>query len=181
MSNKKVFNSIIIISLIISFFLGRIIENKKVFWITKNSSKIAKWVFEVNGGEEEIKQISILEPENNIVENSKIAPGSKGRFKICINSKGSEVNIKYKINFENEINKPRNLKYKYNEKVVDNIKEIEPLLTGVLNKEENNKEYLIEWEWLNKSDNPKHDLIDTEDGQTLGEYSFDIIVFGEKV
>lgn len=181
MSNKKILNSIIIISLIISFFLGKIVENKKIFWITKNSSKIAKWVFEVNGGEEEIKQISILESENNIVGNSKIAPGSKGKFKICINSKGSEVDIKYRINFENEINKPRNLKYKYNGKIVDNIKEIEPLLTGTLNKESNNKEFLIEWEWLDKSDNPKHDLLDTEDGEKLDEYSFDIIVFGEKV
>ena len=181
MSNKKILNSIIIISIIISFFLGRVVENKKIFWIANNSSKIAKWVFEVDGGDEEIKQISILKPENNIIEDSKIAPGSKGKFKICINSKGSEVNIKYKINFENEKNKPRNLKYKYDGKIVDNIKEIEPLLTGILNKEENNKEYIIEWEWLDKSDDPKHDLIDVEDGQTLGEYSFDIIVLGEKL
>lgn len=179
--SKKVLNSIIIISLIISFFLGRIVENNKLFWIRKNSSKIAKWVFEVDGGGEEIKQISILEPENNIAENSMLAPGSKGKFKICINSKGSEVNIKYKINFENEINKPRNLKYKFNGKIVDNIKELEPLLTGILNKEENNKEYIIEWEWQNTSDNPNHDLIDIEDGQTLDEYSFEIMVIGEKL
>lgn len=181
MSNKKIFNSILIISLIISFFLGRIIENKSIYSITKNSSEIAKWVFEINGGDEDIKEISILKPENNITENNKIAPGSKGKFKICINSKGSEVDIKYKINFENEKNKPRNLKYKYNGQIVDNIKEFEPILTGTLNKELTNKEYIIEWEWVSKSDNQKHDLIDTEDGKNIDEYSFDIIVIGEKI
>lgn len=181
MSNKKILNSIIILSLIISFFLGKIVENKKIYLVKQNSSKIAKWVFEVNGGDEEIKEISILKPENNIAGESQIAPGSKGKFKICINSKGSEVNIKYKINFENETNKPRNLKYKYNGKIVDNIKEIEPLLTGNLNEKENNKEYIIEWEWMSSSDNPNHDLWDIEDGQNIEGYNFDIIIIGEKI
>lgn len=180
-SNKKIFNSVMIIFLIISFFIGRITENKKICSINKNTSKIAKWVFEVNGGEEDVKEVSILKPDNNIVEDNKIAPGSKGNFQICINSKESEVKIKYQIKFENEKNKPRNLKYRFDGKFVDNIKEIEPLLTGNLDSKDYQKQYIIEWEWINKSENPNHDIIDTEDGQKLDEYTFDIIVIGEKI
>ena len=93
-------------------------------------------------------------------ENGKIAPGSKGEFKLEIDATGSDVSVDYELKILNEVNIPQNMKFsaiiKNQEEVLSEIKEknsfkelVESGLNGKINYDEKNKKrtIVINWNW----------------------------------
>lgn len=190
-SKKKIILFILLIVLIIFMFL--LAGGSYSKYLTQIEGKgvieVAKWAFLVNGETASITNINLAKtymPET-LAENT-IAPGTSGSFDIKIDTTGSNVGINYDVKFENENNKPQNLKYNYNGHTVSTIKELEPFLTGIIdaNSSEKIKIMTIEWIWpyetgVIQEEKVVQDIEDTQDGKLLKEYSFDVIVTGRQV
>ena len=148
--------------------------------------KVADWSFLVNGENTRITNISLANTYKvETLKENTIAPGTKGAFNLMIDANGSEVGIEYKVIFENETQKPSNLKFIYGETVVNSLKELEPLLIGEIKAQdaEKIKNMEIKWVWEyeigeNKEQIQKSDEIDTKDGKLLENYKFDVIIEG---
>ena len=83
----------------------------------KGNAQIAKWAFEIEKGQEEMKKVKLVNTaQKDTLVNGKIAPGTSGSFSITLSAKNSEVGVKYTLSFLNEKNKPTNIKFKYKEK-----------------------------------------------------------------
>ena len=125
---------------------------------------------------------------NESLINHKIAPGTKGSFIIKIDGTGSDVGIQYDIRIENETRKPSNLVYTYNGKKYTDINEIAKDASGTIGANEENKikDIQVQWEWKYETGNTEQEKSvnnqkDTQDGKTIKEYTFDIIVTGTQV
>ena len=122
------------------------------------------------------------------IAKGKIAPGVKGNFAIIISTKKSNVDMKYKITFDDKTNdKPINLRFKIRgqEQSFSSLQELEKYLKGNI-KSNSQKEFIIDWEWLYESGEDyksikENDVIDTNDGKSLEKYKFRIIVSGEEL
>ena len=153
------------------------------------TASVAKWNFKVNGTEEEIQTINLASTINNeTLANNKIAPGTSGNFEIRIDGSNAEVGIDYKIEFLNEKNLPQNLIFKYNGKSYDSIVKLNEVLNGKLNAndEQKQKSFVINWEWpyetgVSETEIAKNDKIDTENGKSNLNYTFDVLVTGTQV
>lgn len=151
------------------------------------NAQIARWAFKVNNEIQTIKDIKLNNTINtDKIEKNKIAPGSKGSFDIVIEAENSDVAIDYEIKFDNEQNKPTNLKFKYDGTTADTLKELENLLKGRINANDTNKVITktIEWAWdyetgTNDEEIANNDKIDTQDAGK--DYTFDISVTGVQV
>lgn len=155
----------------------------------KGVIEVAKWAFLVNGQTASITNINLAKTyrADTLAQNT-IAPGTSGSFDIKIDTTGSEVGINYNVKFENEKNKPQNLNFIYDGHVVSTIKELEQFLTGTIDANSNEKVKImtIEWNWPYETGNSEtekiaQDIEDTNDGTTIEQYSFDIIVTGMQV
>lgn len=155
----------------------------------KGVIEVAKWAFLVNGQTASITNINLAKTyrADTLAQNT-IAPGTSGSFDIKIDTTGSEVGINYDVKFENENNKPQNLNFTYDGHTVSNIKELEQFLTGTIDANSNEKVKImtIEWNWPYETGNSEtekmaQDAEDTNDGTTIEQYSFDIIVTGMQV
>lgn len=155
----------------------------------KSVIQVAKWAFLVNGQTASITNIDLAKTYNadTLVENT-IAPGTSGSFDIEIDATGSEVGINYEVSFANEKNKPQNLQFTYEGNTVNFVKELEQFLSGTIaaNSEQKKKLITIYWEWPYETGETEEEKKiqneeDTEDGKTLAEYQFDVIVTGKQV
>lgn len=111
--------------------------------------------------------------------NEKIAPGTKGKFDIILNSNKKS---RYIVKFISENEKPKYLRFKafLNNCIIgesDSLEKLSESLTGTIEKYES-KRIIIEWYW--KFDNME-DYQDTQDSKKIKIYKFDIYVQGEKV
>lgn len=95
--------------------------------------------------------------------NEKIAPGTKGNFEIILTSNST---LKYKIEFRNKNEKPRNFQFY-----------IEEGETGEIQPKEI-KRIPVEWEWKYET-NTTENKQDTKDGETIKKYNFEICIIGE--
>ena len=189
-SKKKIFLLLLLI-LFISIIL--LLSNSYSKYITQINGKgvieVAKWAFLVNGQTASITNLNLSNTYNsNTLVSNKIAPGTSGSFDIIIDTTGSDVGIDYKVNFENEINKPNNLIFVYDGHTVNNVKELEQFLQGNINADAENKikTMTIEWKWKYQTGTTTEEIIiqdkeDTDDGKKLSKYQFDIIITGTQV
>ncbi len=152
-------------------------------------AEIATWSFKVNGEKEQVQSINLASTVNDetLVDN-KIAPGTKGNFNIVIDATDSDVGINYNINFSDEANKPINLKFIYNDEEYQSIEELGNNLSGIINANDENKTktFNIGWEWKYETGSDENsisqnDVIDTENGTTLSNYTFNVVVSGTQV
>ena len=97
----------------------------------------------------------------------KIAPGSHGKFTIKLSK---QVKTNFKINLSETETKPQNLIFIIGEQKYNSIKQMEEKITQEL--QENGK-IIINWEWLYYN-NQQKDIQDTEDGENLEKYYFEI-------
>ena len=123
------------------------------------------FVFNINYGNNEYKKVELFDKMSN---SSKIYPGSSGFFYIYINTLGGNKDINYKMEVEEELNKPQFLKYELNGKIYNSIKELSNDVVGNI-KENNNKVIKINWFWEYES---SHDIQDTNEGLSNNNYSF---------
>lgn len=189
--NKKIYLLVFVsILLIMLAFMGSQTYSK---YLTKVNGKgviqIAKWSFLVNGENSTMQNIQLLKSYDTtkLVEN-KIAPGCKGSFTIQIDATGTETALAYYVKFENETSKPKNLRYECEGKTVNNLKELETVLNGNIqaNEEKKLKEYVINWSWnyetgIEEQEIREQDVIDTQNAISIAEYSFDVIVTGTQL
>lgn len=128
-------------------------ENNTYFLDTNKNSNV------------QVNLYSTIKGGNNM--RKKIAPGTKGEFVIIL-KKDEELNCK--VIFTSITKKPKNLEFKLNDKKYNTLNEMEKEINEIL--KENNR-VTINWEW--KYDvNDKKDIEDTEDGENLKEYIFNM-------
>lgn len=172
-----------------SAFLG-ITHSKYTNKITGNGeTEIAKWNFVVNEATEEMATIKLADTyDQDTLINGRIAPGTSGTFDLVIDASGAEVGVKYEVDFENETNKPSNLKFKYKDRVFDEIEDYEDVFTGIIDANDTNKTrtLTVDWVWDYETENngntlAENDKTDTLEGLDALDYTFDIIVTGTQV
>ena len=191
--NKKiVLISIAIIAIILAFVGGNAFAKYMSKVTGKGTANVAKWSFKVDGSEAEtMKTVSLSSTINDkTLKGNQIAPGTEGSFKIDLDASESEVGINYFVTFDKETTKPTNLKFLYNGNTYDTLAKLQEDLHGefsaVGSKEEKQKELVIGWKWEYRTGNTEeiklaNDKIDTQEGKTIEDYSFDIIVSGTQI
>lgn len=189
-NRKKILLAVAILSMVIVSFMGGQSFSKYTSQVKgEGNAEVAKWNFIVNGHEEIIQTIQLGSTfDNETLLDNKIAPGTKGAFKIDIDATGSEVGIQYDIKFTEKSQKPANLVFSYNNQVYKNLSELEVVLSDIIDATQENKkiEIPIQWEWKYESGNTEEeiklqDVQDTADGKMLQNYTFDVIVTGTQV
>lgn len=141
------------------------------------------YVFDVNFENTISKDVELTNTvDSKAVAKNKVAPGISGEFSIIINTKGSNVDMHYSVNFEDITKeKPNNLlfKIKGTDKEYSSLQELETVLKGIVKKQTETK-IDIEWRWPYEID-AEQDFIDTKDGLILENYKFKINVTGQEV
>lgn len=186
--NKKILIGIVLIGIIASIFLG-ITFSKYTTTVTGNGeTEVAKWSFKVNDSTEEFATIKLADTyDKTTLLNGKIAPGTSGSFDLVIDATDAEVGVEYEVKFLNETNKPTNLKFQYDGKTLNNIEDFEEYFKGIINADDTNKvkTLTVSWEWMYETGAENeiiaNDKIDTAEGLSALDYSFDIIVTGTQV
>ncbi|MFG6318372.1 MAG: hypothetical protein K1W33_00685 [Clostridia bacterium] len=186
---KKVLIGMTLVVIGTSAFLG-ITNSKYTNKITgSGETEIAKWNFVVNDSTEQMQTIKLADTYNQeTLINGRIAPGTSGTFDLVLDASGAEVGVKYKVDFDNETNKPSNLKFKYNDKVFDEIEDYEDVFTGIIDADDTNKTRTLTVDWIwnyetqdNGNTLEENDKTDTLEGLDALDYSFDITVTGTQV
>ena len=185
--NKKILIIIILILLALVAIVGGCTFAKYITKVEgRGEGKIAKMLFNVKGvnGSEEPIEISKVNDGTSLID-GKIAPGTNGEFEIVVDAIGSGVGVDYSIEFPNETNKPRNLKFIYKYKQYSSLQELSEVLKGnvtIGTKEE----HKIKWEWpfttgTTDEEIAANDVIDTQDSINGNQYTFDVIVKGTQM
>lgn len=187
---KKIILLIIAVAVILLSFVGGHSYAKYMSRVEgKGTADIANWNFKVNESEEQIQTISLKSTINNkTVSKNQIAPGTEGQFEIKLDATASEVGIDYVIKFENETQKPTNLKFSYNGKIYNSLTELQQDLPGTINANEQNKIKTIQigWNWKYETGTTAqeisaNDAIDTQNAKQMSNYTFDVLVSGTQV
>lgn len=190
MSKKKKITVIVCSILVLIAIIGGHTFSKYVTEVKgEGIADIAKWSFNVNGNTSTIQTINIVNTyDESTLVNGKIAPGTKGSFDIIVDATESEVGIDYKVEFENENNKPTNLIFYYKEQKYTSLAELQKELKGTIKADEETKiiTLKISWEWKyetgeNEESIKNNDKIDTNEGKTLQNYKFNVNVIGTQV
>ena len=152
-------------------------------------AEVATWSFKVNGQKEQVQTINLASTCNDetLVDN-KIAPGTSGSFNIIVDGTDSDVGINYNIAFEDEANKPANLKFIYEDVEYNSIQELENNLSGTINANDEDKTRILNvgWEWkyetgANETEIASNDLVDTQNAEAIQNYTFNVSVTGTQV
>ncbi len=150
------------------------------------STQIAAWSFKANAGENN-ESVTDIVLKNGTEE--KIAPGSKGTFKIKVDSLGSDVDVKYHVDVKKET-LPSNMIFYIvgeEEEFYTSLDEFaKAKLTGTLLKDgSQSKVYNIGWEWpFETVDEITNILLDSADllaATSKAEYGFQVEIIGEQL
>ena len=187
---KKVLIILTILAAILLAFIGGQAYAKYVSKVKgEGIAEVATWKFKVNGQSEQVEQINLASTyDNETLVNNKIAPGTSGSFNIIVDATGSEVGINYDITFTEEENKPQNLRFEYNNKEYNSVKELQEDLSGTINANDEDKTRTlnVKWKWdYETGEEPgviaDNDKKDTFDGMNIQNYTLDVIVTGTQV
>ncbi len=188
--SKKIVLVVIAIVIIAISFIGGQAYAKYMSRVTgQGTADIASWSFKVNENEEKLQTISLKSTINNsTLINNKIAPGTEGEFQIKLDATGSDVGINYVTRFENESQKPINLKFTYDGKTYNSLTNLQQDLTGIINANDENKVKIITigWNWKYETGSTAkeiaaNDLIDTQNAKQISNYTFDVVVSGTQI
>lgn len=147
-------------------------------------AEIAKWGFQIVKNGSETKNVSLVNTVNNdTLVDGKIAPGTSGAILIAVDATPSEVDVDYTIQFANEKNKPNNIVFTHNGTEYSSLSEI--VVNGEFDYETVNKkrEHAVLWRWAYETgttnkEKTTNDELDTQDANTIAQYTFDIIATG---
>lgn len=177
-----------LVIIVLIFIISKIFKSYITSLKVESNNPISICNFKVNETKEEVQKICLIPTTENHSLEPKLAPGTSGSFTIIIDTTGSDVGIKYSITSSNEIGKPRNLKFFYDEKEFDSFQQMEEYLTGTISANDQNrtKTFEIKWKWefetgSTKKEIEQNDEIDTEDMKNIRNYNFIICVSGEQM
>lgn len=123
-----------------------------------------KYVFDIGYENESFQNIKLTD---SVSKKSMIYPGANGYINIIISTKKGNKNMSYKMQVKEEVNKPKNLKFKIYSKTYDSFEELSKNINGQIPK--NSIENLkIEWFWDYEN---YDDITDTKDGINIKNYS----------
>ena len=178
----KIASIILLIVLVqtIGITYGKYISSEK----GNGQAEVAKWAFQIEKGGQETKSVNLANTINeDTLVNGKIAPGTSGQIQIEVNGAGSEVDLDYKIEFANEINKPQNLRFTYNGQNYSSLSDI--VASGNIKYYEENKtkNITIFWKWAYETGTAQDEIAlndqkDMQDSEAINKYTFDIIATG---
>lgn len=186
----KIVLIVIVIAVILVSFIGGQAYAKYMSKVTGNGvGEIAQWRFKVNENEEKMQTISLNSSIYNFtLANGRIAPGTAGSFEINIDGSGAGVAIFYTVNFQNETEKPKNLKFKYDGKEFESIELLNHWIVGTIHGDTDaqQRSFIIEWEWPYETGNTPEEIAenderDTIDAKNISDYRFDVVVTGTQV
>lgn len=186
----KIVLIVIVITVILVSFIGGQAYAKYMSKVTGNGvGEIAQWRFKVNENEEKMQTISLNSTIYNFtLANGRIAPGTAGSFEINIDGSGAGVAIFYTVNFQNETEKPKNLKFKYDGKEFESIELLNHWIVGTIHGDTDaqQRSFIIEWEWPYETGNTPEEIAenderDTIDAKNISDYRFDVVVTGTQV
>ena len=186
----KIVLIVIVIAVILVSFIGGQAYAKYMSKVTGNGvGEIAQWRFKVNENEEKMQTISLNSTIYNFtLANGRIAPGTAGSFEINIDGSGSGVAIFYTVNIQNETEKPKNLKFKYDGKEFESIELLNHWIVGTIHGDTDaqQRSFIIEWEWPYETGNTPEEIAenderDTIDAKNISDYRFDVVVTGTQV
>ena len=148
-------------------------------------AEIAKWSFEMKKDGEQIETIKLEDTiDRETLVDGKIAPGTTGAIMITLDGTESEVNIDYNLKFANENDKPNNLEFIYNGTRYKSLSSIGDI-SGTIEHDAKVKtsDIVIVWEWKYETGTTTdeiaaNDVLDTQDANTITEYTFDVIATG---
>ena len=160
-SKKIIFVVVAIIAILVSFLGGQAYA-KYMSKVTGNgTAEIASWKFKVNENEEKMQTISLSSTVNNFtLANKKVAPGTSGSFQINIDSTDADVGVMYTINFENESQKPTNLKFEYLGDTYESLSHLRNVILGTIfaDAQEKTKTITVGWKWDYETGSTKEDI-----------------------
>lgn len=188
-SKKIVLVVIALMAILMSFVGGQVYAKYMSKVEGHGTADVANWSFKVNDKDEQLQAISLNSTiNNNMLAGNKIAPGTQGSFQIKLDATGAEVGIDYIVRFENESNKPTNLKFKYENKEYNSLQELQKDLTGTINANDSDKIKIItiDWKWPYETGTTEeqisaNDKIDTQNAKSIRNYTFNIVVTGTQV
>lgn len=159
---------------------GRYISSEK----GSGQAEIAKWAFEIVKDGQETKNINLTNTvDKDTLVDGKIAPGTSGSIIIAVDGTGSEVDLDYTINFQNEKNKPSNMTFISLGKEYKSLSEIK--LSGNIKHDDINKvrEVAVIWKWgyetgSTNEEKSANNKIDTEEASAITQYTFDVVATG---
>ena len=188
--NKKIILIVAVLSCILLSFIGGQSYSKYVAQLRGDgTADIATWSFKVNGNTEQVQTIELKSTyDNATLVGNKIAPGTEGSFNIIVDGTGSDVGINYSIRIDNKTEKPENLKFIYDDQEYYDLEELNTMITGTINANEEDKTRTIAigWRWDYETGTESNqiyanDLKDTQNAQNMANYQFDVTVSGAQV
>ena len=141
-----------------------------------NEEKNNQIIFNVSDEKSKEKSINLLDTVNKVYIKEKVAPGTKGSFIIRIKT---NKDIKYRLYFQSENDKPKNLVFNVynNANYYKSLEEISNEMYGMVRKNEE-KILPINWKWEYEM-SKANDIEDTEDGKKIAHYKFRILMLLE--
>ena len=155
-----------------------LLENEKYMQTNNKNNNIVKYKFNITYKNLKFKNVNLAETINeDTLTYEKIAPGVNGEFEIIIDSNKT---MNYKVNFNSINEKPKNLKFSFEEGNIktDSLEELSKYLAGTILK---NTTKVVKINWVWKYENTKEaNIQDTKDAKNIENYNFNINVKGEE-
>ena len=189
--NKKFRNALLVGSALIittaTGIIGGITYSKYYTKIDgEGTAEVARWSFKANNATQTMENITLSKVYDEAkLKAGKIAPGTSGSFDIVIDATGSEVGIDYVIDFQNETNKPQNLKFTAEGVTSNTLNGLENAIRGSIDQNgAKTKTITVNWNWeyetgMTSSAITTNDAQDTADSQN--DFSFDVVITGTQV
>ena len=141
------------------------------------SATVAKWDF-VNDNQATLLTSFRDTYDSSTLVAEKIAPGTKGSFKVKLVNTRTEVGVSYSVKVGEITGKPTNLKF-YSDAGCTNELMANGITGTLAPKDSTGVDVAIYWKWEYQTENG--DAADTSDGESAGELSIPISITGTQV
>ena len=148
------------------------------------NAQVANWSFKIDKDGQATKIVNLTNTvDKNTLVNGKIEPGTSGEFSIKLDATGSDVAVDYILAFVNEKAKPSNLVFNYEGRKLKSLSELGDVKGNIGISGDRTATIKIGWTWAyqtgtNVEEKIENDVIDTGDGTSPLDYTFEIIAKG---
>lgn len=164
-------------------FKNKAIEKELQVAVSQEDLSITNYVFHLyfqqDSKSKTIHLVDTMQGKEKI--NQKIAPGTKGEFRICMDTYQSTEALVYEIQVKDKTKKPENLYFKsQTDKEYQSLEELAAReLQGKINKN-SEKTIPIKWEWKYEISDEKNQ-IDVQDATEIASYQFQVLAIGKQI
>ncbi len=184
--NKTVKKSIVTLTLtvfILVLFIGLTISKYITLGTKSGSMQVAKWNVTITEGDLDNKKYT---PQTIVAD--RIAPGTEGTFGIKVDATGTEVGVRYDVEFTDIQNKPTNMYFMVGTTRYNTFDDLATGISDTINADDSNKvrEVTVKWVWDYETGNDEatktsNNVIDTQEGIAGQTMTFNANVTAEQV